>query len=142
MYDIEFIRAFIGQAKMYDPIIPEHMTDYLTKKYVEKRMKTLNENEFNKNDDLIITPRSLLGIIRLSQAHARLRFAKEVNECDVNEALRLIEVSRKSIDDLQQGLNLINNNNNNENNNDIDEIFDDMNNNDFDMMNDPFDDFE
>jgi len=44
-----------------------------------------------------ITPRSLLAIIRLSQGLARLRFNDEVELSDVDEALRLIEVSRSSI---------------------------------------------
>jgi DNA replication licensing factor MCM7 len=44
-----------------------------------------------------ITPRTLLAIIRLSQALARLRFNEEVEQVDVDEAMRLIEASRSQI---------------------------------------------
>jgi DNA replication licensing factor MCM7 len=40
-----------------------------------------------------------LAIIRLAQGLARLRFNDEVEQMDVDEALRLIEVSRSSIND-------------------------------------------
>lgn len=43
------------------------------------------------------SPRTLLGIIRLSQALARLRFADSVVIEDTDEALRLIEVSKASL---------------------------------------------
>lgn len=49
------------------------------------------------------TPRTLLGVIRLSQALARLRFSEEVVEEDVDEALRLIEVSKASLRNDGQG---------------------------------------
>ncbi|PWZ00443.1 putative DNA replication licensing factor [Testicularia cyperi] len=44
-----------------------------------------------------ISARTLLGIIRLSQALARLRFDDSVSIHDVDEALRLLEVSKSSI---------------------------------------------
>jgi DNA replication licensing factor MCM7 len=40
-----------------------------------------------------------LAIIRLAQGLARLRFNEEVEQIDVDEALRLIEVSRSSINE-------------------------------------------
>lgn len=47
----------------------------------------------SKTDDNYIytTPRTLLAIIRLSQAMARLRFSESVSEEDVDEALRLMD---------------------------------------------------
>ena len=51
-----------------------------------------------------ITPRTLLAIIRVAQGLARLRFNEQVEQLDINEALRLIECSRSSInDDETQG---------------------------------------
>merc|ERR1711939_58055 len=43
--------------------------------------------------------RTLLGILRLSQALARLRFSTEVERSDVDEALRLMEFSKASLMD-------------------------------------------
>lgn len=45
------------------------------------------------------TARTLLSILRLSQALARLRFADEVSQPDVDEAIRLMFVSKISIHD-------------------------------------------
>ena len=41
--------------------------------------------------------RTLLGMVRLSQALARLRFADVVETSDVEEALRLMDVSKASL---------------------------------------------
>jgi DNA replication licensing factor MCM7 len=43
------------------------------------------------------SPRTLLGVLRLSQALARLRFSQQVVTEDVDEALRLIDVSKSSL---------------------------------------------
>mmetsp|Transcript_13712 Transcript_13712/g.54209 ORF Transcript_13712/g.54209 Transcript_13712/m.54209 type:complete len:159 (-) Transcript_13712:542-1018(-) len=45
------------------------------------------------------TARTLLSILRLSEALARLRWANQVVEDDVNEALRLIKMSKVSLED-------------------------------------------
>jgi DNA replication licensing factor MCM7 len=44
-----------------------------------------------------VTPRSLLGIIRLSQAIARLHFRNTIHKEDIDEALRLISSCTNSI---------------------------------------------
>lgn len=46
-----------------------------------------------------ITPRTLLGIIRLAQGLARLRFNEFVQRDDIDEAIRLTEVSRSTTND-------------------------------------------
>ncbi len=50
-----------------------------------------------------VTPRTLLAIIRLSQSLARLRFNEEVEQVDVDEAMRLIEASRAQINSREDG---------------------------------------
>lgn len=47
----------------------------------------------------VVTARTLLSIIRLSQACARLRFATQVSEADVREAGRLLDCSKASLQD-------------------------------------------
>jgi DNA replication licensing factor MCM7 len=66
----------------------------LIQKYVEKRKL---EQDLYKEGHLYITPRTLLGVIRLAQGLARLRFNDEVEQIDVDEALRLTEYSRNLI---------------------------------------------
>ncbi len=72
------------------------MHNYIIQKYVEKRKV---ESELKKDGYQYVTPRTLLAIIRLSQGLARLRFKNEVDIFDIEEALRLIEVSRSQINE-------------------------------------------
>jgi DNA replication licensing factor MCM7 len=76
-----------------------HLHNFIIQKYVEKRKK---EGNLMKEGHQYITPRTLLAIIRLSQALARLRFNEEVEQVDVDEAMRLIEASRSQIN-LEDG---------------------------------------
>ena len=46
---------------------------------------------------MYVTPRMLLGIIRISQALAKLNFREEVTMNDVDEALKLMDYSFRSL---------------------------------------------
>jgi len=46
---------------------------------------------------MYITPRTLLGIIRLSQSLAKLNFREEVTMNDVDESLKLMDFSYRSL---------------------------------------------
>ena len=74
-----------------------------------KKLKLMRDYCFNiknKQGYQYITPRSLLAVIRLSQALAKLRMNDKVKQEDVDEALRLVEVSQSSINkkDNKEGL--------------------------------------
>jgi len=86
-YKEDFIRAFVARAKQYFPIIPSHLHNYIVENYVEKRKLQVSDS----NDSMYITPRTLLGIIRTAQAHAKCRFSNMVEQEDIDEAIRLIE---------------------------------------------------
>merc|ERR1711957_540891 len=63
----------------------------------------VNMREEEKKTDLdsrksYTTPRTLLGIMRLSQAHARARFSDRVERQDFDEAMRLIKASKESVE--------------------------------------------
>ena len=60
-------------------------------------MRKEARNEESNFHLLHTSPRLVLTLIRLSTAIAKLRFAKSVEKTDVEEALRLMESSRKSI---------------------------------------------
>ena len=95
IYNEEFIREYIAQAKKCRPTIPQDLHNFIVQKYVEKRK--LEVEQKNKQGYQYITPRSLLAVIRLSQALAKLRMNDKVKQEDVDEALRLVEVSQSSI---------------------------------------------
>lgn len=90
------VRAYVAQARTYRPTVPESVTEYLTKTYV--RLRESQRRAEKKNQQFThTTPRTLLGVVRLAQALARLRFASVVGQDDVDEALRLIEASKDSL---------------------------------------------
>ncbi len=66
---------------------------FIIEKYCEKR----RANVESKAGYAYTTPRTLLGIIRLSQAMARIRLSEEVDQNDVDEALRLMDMSQASV---------------------------------------------
>lgn len=79
------------------------MSEYVVNSYVRLR-KEAKDQDAQKKSHTYTSPRTLLGVLRLSQALARLRFADSVMQADVNEALRLMEVSKKSLaDDDEEG---------------------------------------
>uniref|UniRef100_A0A1B0FBN5 DNA replication licensing factor MCM7 n=1 Tax=Glossina morsitans morsitans TaxID=37546 RepID=A0A1B0FBN5_GLOMM len=65
--DMNLMRRYINLCKRKDPAIPEELTDYI------------------------------VGILRLSTALARLRLFDKVEKDDVSEALRLLEMSKDSL---------------------------------------------
>ena len=94
--DSKTIREYISKAKSYRPVVPKEVGDYVVQSYITMR-KESHRNEGSIKKFSHITPRTLLGILRLSQALARLRFEETVTMEDVDEALRLIEVSKSSL---------------------------------------------
>ena len=52
-----------------------------------------------------MTARQLLSTLRLAQAHAKLHFREEVTTGDVEEALRLVYMSRASVVEVDEAKN-------------------------------------
>lgn len=90
--DMSVMRKYIALCKLKEPIIPEELTDYLVNAYVE-----LRKDARNSSDMTFTSARNLLGILRLSTALARLRLSNIVEKGDVNEAIRLLEMSKDSL---------------------------------------------
>ncbi|KIW71863.1 hypothetical protein PV04_00093 [Phialophora macrospora] len=90
------VRQYIAQARTFRPNVPRAVSEYMVGAYVRMRQQQKRE-EGSKKQFTHISPRTLLGVLRLSQALARLRFSTEVVNEDVDEALRLIEVSKASL---------------------------------------------
>ena len=90
------VRQYIAQARTWRPVVPKEVSDYLVGAYVRMRQQQ-KRDEGGKKNFTHTSPRTLLGVLRLSQALARLRFSAEVVTDDVDEALRLVEVSKASL---------------------------------------------
>ncbi|KAJ1018564.1 hypothetical protein NDA16_004846 [Ustilago loliicola] len=103
------MRHYIALARQKRPVLSKAVSDYVVGAYVQMRSQYKEDDlshQTNPNSTSgspgssgtgYISARTLLGIIRLSQALARLRFDDQVSIPDVDEALRLLEVSKSSI---------------------------------------------
>ncbi|KAK3185333.1 DNA replication licensing factor MCM7 [Lecanicillium sp. MT-2017a] len=90
------VRSYVAQARTYRPVVPESVSEYMVRTYI--RMRDQQQRAEKKGKQFThTTPRTLLGVVRLAQALARLRFSNEVTQDDVDEALRLVEASKESL---------------------------------------------
>lgn len=85
-------RKYFAICKRKQPIIPELLKQKLVDEYVKIRKQSLNQK-----NSLFTSPRILLGAIRLATAKARLRLSDVVSIDDINEALRLMRISKESL---------------------------------------------
>ncbi|KAL5597003.1 hypothetical protein BROUX41_006326 [Berkeleyomyces rouxiae] len=90
------VRSYIATARRYRPVLSQPAADYMVKTYVKMR-EGQRRAEKRGEQFTHTTPRTLLGIVRLAQALARLRFSNQVINDDVDEAIRLIEASKASL---------------------------------------------
>merc|ERR1719481_1954188 len=90
--DMKLMRRYIALCKQKTPTIPESLTDYLVSSYVEMRKEARNSK-----DTTFTSARTLLAVLRLATALARLRLVDQVEKDDVNEAMRLMEMSKDSL---------------------------------------------
>lgn len=95
--DPHTIRQYISVARTFRPVVPKEVGDHVVQLYIRMR-KEAQRNENSSKKFVHITPRTLLGILRISQALARIRFDNVVRTTDVDEALRLLLVSKSSMD--------------------------------------------
>jgi len=93
-FDHHFMRSFIRRAKEFEPMIEDDLQQDIVNAYVSAREDEKNE----KSKRSYTTPRSLLAILRLSQAHARCRFSTKVEKQDFDEAMRLTKCSKESVE--------------------------------------------
>ena len=115
MFDKDFLRKFISTAKTIDPALDEGVVDIVQvwhhhpRKILQPSPTNhlphspqnlyceMRANELGTDVTTYTTPRTLLAILRLSQALVRLRLGTTVTEADVREAARLMRVSKESI---------------------------------------------
>jgi DNA replication licensing factor MCM7 len=78
------LRTYIALAKQHAPRIPKDLTDYVAAVYAEMR----RQEAMSDRPHSYTTPRTLLSILRLSQALAKLRFDDKVR-CHGSRTARL-----------------------------------------------------
>lgn len=95
--DMRLIRKYVELAKAKNPIIPEALSEHLVEAYIEMRQGSRNLLGDGADTGTFTSARTLLALIRISTALARLRFGDVVERGDVDEALRLIGMSKESL---------------------------------------------
>eukprot|EP00793_Prasinoderma_coloniale_P005304 PRCOL_00004712-RA len=88
------MRDYIAAAQEINPTVPEELADYLAATYANMRRE---EVDAGAQTATYCTARTLLSILRMSEALARLRFSEVVEQGDVDEALRLVKMSKISL---------------------------------------------
>ncbi|KAL5224692.1 hypothetical protein ABZP36_011331 [Zizania latifolia] len=94
------LRAYISAARRVVPSVPRELEEYIATAYSSIRQEEAKSNAPHS----YTTIRTLLSILRISIALARLRFSETVAQSDVDEALRLMQMSKYSLysDDRQR----------------------------------------
>uniref|UniRef100_H2Z690 DNA replication licensing factor MCM7 n=1 Tax=Ciona savignyi TaxID=51511 RepID=H2Z690_CIOSA len=90
--DMRLMRKYIALCKSKHPVVPLELRDYITAAYVELRKEARASH-----DSTFTSARTLLSILRIATALARLRLADVVEKADVNEAMRMMEMSKDTL---------------------------------------------
>ncbi|KAK5115522.1 hypothetical protein LTR62_001181 [Meristemomyces frigidus] len=101
---IEFLTSYISYARAnIHPKITDPAARCLVRSYVA--MRKLGEDIRAAERRITATTRQLESMIRLAEAHAKMRLSEEVTEADVEEAVRLIQSALKqAATDARTGL--------------------------------------
>ncbi len=101
---VEFLTSYISFARAKcQPRITQEAADELVHAYVD--MRKLGDDVRASERRITATTRQLESMIRLAEAHAKMRLADDVTADDVHEAVRLIRSALKqAATDARTGL--------------------------------------
>jgi len=94
----ELVRHYISEARRINPYISKETTETVIGMYIHMRDES-NESSKMSKKQTYTSARTLLALLRLATAYARLRMSDEVHESDIIEAVRLMHQSKASLDD-------------------------------------------
>jgi DNA replication licensing factor MCM4 len=99
---IEFLTLYISYARsQIQPVISREAGEELVNAYIA--MRALGQDVRAAEKRITATTRQLESMIRLSEAHAKMRFSHTVTKEDVREANRLIQSALKTAATDSQG---------------------------------------
>lgn len=93
-----FMRTYLSIAKHVNPVVPDELVGYIVEAYVDMRQRD-KARAGAVGQRSTLTARQLLSILRLAQALARVELRGEVKQSDVDEAIRLVHMSKASVMD-------------------------------------------
>ncbi|KAA0148744.1 hypothetical protein FNF27_02710 [Cafeteria roenbergensis] len=91
------LRSYVQAARVLEPAVPRSLQGFIAEAYVGMRQREAAGAAKGGGGRGVMTARQLLSILRMAQAHARLRFSAEVEEDDVREAIRLVNSSTSTL---------------------------------------------
>jgi len=68
------LRAYIAMARTCEPTVPQELTEYICSAYVALRQRERDDDASGNEGRTYITPRTLMSILRLSQASLVVQF--------------------------------------------------------------------
>lgn len=92
LISLETLREYISLCKTYTPTVDPALRERIVEAYVEMR-----RDARYSSDPTFVSPRMILGIVRMATARAKLRLSTIVDESDVEEALRLMQFAKDSL---------------------------------------------
>ena len=102
LQDVEFLTAYISYAReTCHPTISQEAAQALVDNYV--KMRKMGQDVRAAEKRITATTRQLESMIRLAEAHAKMRLSKTVTRNDVEEANRLIHSALKTSATDSQG---------------------------------------
>lgn len=99
---VEFLTSYISYARAHiHPVLSQDASKALVEAYVE--MRKLGQDVRAAEKRITATTRQLESMIRLAEAHAKMRLSQTVTKADVLEAERLIQSALKTAATDAQG---------------------------------------
>ncbi len=95
-FEPSFLRQYIAAAKYVQPYVSSELRDYIVEAYVDIRSKD-RARAVETKSQATTTARQLLSILRIAEAHAKIAFRDQVSQADIDEAIRLIQMSKASV---------------------------------------------
>ncbi|GBE62331.1 DNA replication licensing factor [Babesia ovata] len=100
--DKELMRSYITMAKQYEPTMSTEIIEKVSDWYVQARQQEQESELYNDERFTYTTPRSMLAVLRICQALARIRFSNVVEMSDFEEAVRLTGQLRANLMEAMQ----------------------------------------
>eukprot|EP00920_Eleutheroschizon_duboscqi_P009775 GHVT01022830.1.p1 GENE.GHVT01022830.1~~GHVT01022830.1.p1 ORF type:complete len:554 (+),score=163.24 GHVT01022830.1:143-1804(+) len=101
LQDKVVLRAFLARCKQFSPELPAGIAPHIASWYAAQRQA---EKDIESKEGMLssyTTPRALLAVLRITQALARLRQSDAICMADWDEALRLSESSKRSVEEAR-----------------------------------------
>lgn len=95
--DRDLLRAYIAHAKQHvyptirDDEVKQRLVDFYT------GLRSVGDSDFQEDNPVPVTARSLDAIQRLAEASARIRLSNEIEEQDVERATRLVQKTMREV---------------------------------------------